>query len=292
MASQRVGVPTAIDHKGRRFTHLDIDPTNPPYERPLKCPGCAVTVQPVAGYVTATEVEVPALFRLGKGLAHEDRCPWDFDRRAKGITAEAHGSVVVLDGRYTLLLESLPKGRGLQRAAGEFVRPTDTSRTRSQLSPQSQLIEIVRLLRTFVDDPHAVDQFQVRTPDGTLIPWRHFCFTAHADAKRLQSALATEPPHPRAVLAVIDQIAPCATGTSYAVHLKVRPATAAYQGPVRGAHGIPVKPVLRSRNEWDFAGLKPGDEIAAIGEWRNSGKLEQPTLWVTDPAQIVGIETS
>lgn len=95
-----VGIPQAMDSTGHTFGRKAIDDDPQPFTRPLRCGGCATTVNPVRGYsMRNTSTWVAAHYRLTSRdqAPHDEDCRYDFDAQAGRLHHE-HRSDVTRDG--------------------------------------------------------------------------------------------------------------------------------------------------------------------------------------------------
>jgi hypothetical protein len=105
--SDDVGIPSALDANGHRFTRRDVEREPQSFVRPLRCGGCSAPVSPVRGHPRqqgTRTAQVAPHYRLSVGGEHERRCPFNFHERATEIVEQSRGTVEKRRGRYRLLI--------------------------------------------------------------------------------------------------------------------------------------------------------------------------------------------
>ena len=217
--SDDVGIPSALDANGHRFTRRDVEREPQPFVRPLRCGGCSAPVSPVRGHPrqqgTRTAQVVPH-YRLSVGGEHERRCPFNFHERATEIVEQSRGTVEKRRGRYRLLI---PEDDPLTDPVDDRLsRPH--LRSKLLITPSRRLIlgetlssaaRIARLLRMFDRDPDTVERF-CAVYGGQEIRWRDFYVTPDdltLAADRLDRGLG----HPMAIHGVVHHRGTSARGT-------------------------------------------------------------------------------
>ena len=283
--AEYAGIPHARDVRGDLWPREAIDRTHPPFSEPLACGRCGVPVRARRSHTRQGKrgrvIDVAACYYLHSGGEHEPDCPYDFERRARGIRQESRGTIEHRDGHWRLLLPNPTETTGESRAsalarAAAPRRRLQITPSRSRLAPAiNSAGKIARLLAEFDDHPDAAEQFRAHL-GNIVLTWREFCYGPR-DYQRLAETLTTgQPSHPIAVhgrtFALADR------GGSHALR----------------AHGrarlddtwIPV--VLRSRRA-DLLAPAVDRCWLAYGSWQHwTGQrgYRELQLWITRPWQI------
>lgn len=281
-----IGIPRAVDADGRPFDRWAIDDEPQPFTRPLSCGGCESQVGPVRRYTRRNGTVVEPLYRLGKGVNHDDGCVYDFDAQV-GRLQRRNVGVVERDGDFYVLVLNVPPDDdqvSTTEAVGDPRGRLDFKQTASPpLNPTLRAAsEIVKLLRKFEHDPEAKVRFRARY-GGRVLAWDDFCFDAAHDLKRLYAAVSTAAldDHPRAVVGRVDHV----RERDGAIYLAVREPDASTRAPVKAGDGIPITPVLRP-GDGPAPRSAVDDVIVGYGIWvpwtPASGKPHYITLWLND----------
>ena len=285
-----VGIPEAVDATGAVFGVDRITPRTelPPYQRPLRCPGCGVDLDPVNGYLTNHGTAVSAHFRLVKHHHHSLGCSFDFVAECVRLQRHHPEILTLVDGLYQLDLEALLASTGapasVVRTAAGPTRGRDHGRPRDG---RPVVADIIHLLQRFNRDSRAQEAFTAIYGDEQM-SWHMFCFDAASEVKRFQRILRTEGASvPRMLVGVASAIHPSKSGDTYAADIEVR-GDHSVGRPVLSDRRRPILPVVRasSRDEMTFAS---GDRVAAFGLWHLFGALEQPTLWLGNNGSVIAI---
>lgn len=276
-----MGVVVGVD----QVTHR----TGPqPYQRPLRCPGCGVDLDPVNGYLTHHGTAVSAHFRLAKHHQHSPDCSFDFAAQCVGLQRHHLEILTLVDGTYQLDLEALLASAGgpasVVRTAAGLTRGRDPGRPGDG---RLGIADIIHLLQRFSLDSQAQEAFTAVYRDER-VSWRMFCFDAASEVKRFQRMLRTESASvPRMLVGVASAIHPSKSGDTYAADIEVR-GDHSVGRPVLSDRRRPILPVVRAsrRDQMTFA---VGDRVAAFGLWHLYGALEQPTLWLGNNGYVIAI---
>ncbi len=280
-----IGIPRAVDVEKRSFDRWVIELEPQPFARPLSCGGCHARVEPVTGYMTRKGTTVDPLYRLGRGVSHENGCVYDFDAQV-GQLHQRNVGVVEKDGDlYVLVLNMELEG---EQAASKDAKSGPRNRlafSRVGIPPLHPTLraasEIAKLLRKFEHDPAAKARFRARY-GRRVIAWENFCFDAAHDLKRLHRMLSTtrvEVDHPRAVVGRVEHV----RQRDGSLYLAVRESDPATRGPVRSGEGVPIKPVLRP-SSGSALGVAVDETVVGYGMWipwtPPSGGPHYVTLWL------------
>ena len=259
-----------------------------PYQRPLRCPGCGVDLDPVNGYLTHQGTAVNAHFRLAKHHQHSLGCSFDFAAECARLQRHHPEILTFVDGGYQLDLEALLASAGADasavRTAVDLTRGRDEGRPRDG---RLGIADIIDLLQRFSLDSRAQESFTAVYGDEQ-VSWHMFCFDAASEVKRFQRILRTEGASvPRMLVGVASAIHPSKSGDTYAADIEVR-GDHSVGRPVLSDRRRPILPVVRasSRDQMTFA---VGDRVAAFGWGHLFGTLEQPTLWLGNNGYVVVI---
>ena len=286
-----IGIPRAIDARGKPFDRWAIEDGPHPFVRPLRCGKCTALVDPVSGYVKRNGVDVEPLFRLTKGGRHDDGCPYDFDAQL-GELQQRHANVVEQEGDlYVLILNTAADMETTSQTGSVRVPRSKLAFRRATAPPLHQTVraasEIARLLRRFEQDSDARSRFRARY-DGRVIGWDDFCFDATRDVKRLYGLLSRVDPltdHPRAVVGRIERLRPGQDGASSAAHLAVREPNSTSRRAVTAPDGIRIAPVLRAGASTAL-NVTDGELVVGYGRWTlftpDTGRVHYVTLWLDD----------
>ncbi|WP_300679578.1 hypothetical protein [Nocardioides sp.] len=285
-----LGIPYAIDVLGDKFDRWAIESPTPPFTRPLRCGGCEVAVGPVHGYLTRDgKARVDPLYRLAKGMRHEEGRRYDFDAQASDLQCRHVGTVTKDGDTYILVLNLASEGEVKPRREGDATSRSRAAFTRGRTPTIDQTLraatEIVRLIRAFAHDPKARERFRARYGD-LVISWDDFCFDAAHDIKRLDRALAATDPaseYPRAVVGRVEEMGADSNNNPVA-HFAVR--DPGDHRPVKAADDIPIKPVIRVTTNPLPETITVGNTLVAYGRWRhfsaNTGRAHYVTLWLDE----------
>ena len=286
-----IAIPEAVDAMDAVFGVDQITRTGPPpYQRPLRCPGCGVDLDPVNGYRTHTGTAVSAHFRLAKHRQHLLGCRFDFAAESDSIHRRHPAILAVVDGGYQLDLEALLVRT--MTAPDNAVAPGATASPwrgdpRQRQHPPQGIPDIIRVLERFDSDGRASEQLTAvyRTEQ---LSWRAVCFDAATDVKRFQRDLrAGSPSFPRLLIGTVTSIHTSRRGDTYAADIDTR-RDHRTDRPVLSDRGRPIRPVVRASSRHQMA-FSAGDRIVAFGLWHLFGAVEQPTLWVGNSGNAVAI---
>ncbi|MFF7764162.1 hypothetical protein [Streptomyces griseorubiginosus] len=280
---------------GRPVSAEEIGPDPEPFERPLICPHCNSTVQPVRGYKN-----VPGLFRLAKGTSHEAGCLLNPTEVIQSIAHGSHGLAhVTADGLLRLELpadiSALPPWPTVPAddTDTDVVRTHDMTTVRPYLPPAiTSAAKIARFLQMHGFDPKVVDRFRVKPHGQSPIAWGRFCYSPRTYADLYQRCGRHESiSHPIAVHGTVHSIAQDRNGQPYArLALNVPAIDTRFHVLLRSTHESLIKP------------LTAGTHVLAVGDWTVFDTPHTPQLrlfadehwqiayWETDPATSLPTE--
>lgn len=262
----------------------------PPYQRPLRCPGCGVDLDPVNGYLTHHGTAVSAHFRLAKHRQHSLGCRFDFAAESDSIHRLHPAILTVVDGGYQLDLEAL-LARTMTAPDNAVARgataPTWGRGPHRRQHPPQGIADIIRHLERFGSDGRASEQFTA-VYRAEQLSWRAVCFDAATDVKRFHRDLrAGGAPFPRLLIGTVTSIHASRRGDTYAADIDTR-RDHRTDRPVLSDRRRPIRPVVRASSR-DQMAFSAGDRIVALGLWHLFGAVEQPTLWVGNSGNAVVI---
>ncbi|GAC1378577.1 MAG: hypothetical protein NVSMB48_00270 [Marmoricola sp.] len=278
-----VGIPVAIDATGALFGVEKIVPStqSSPYQRPLRCPGCGVSVEPVNGYLTHDGAAVDAYFRLAKHHQHALGCRFRGLALCERLSEDHPDVLAIFEEGYELNLEALLAVDSSTSQAAErrhAARPWLTPVSGPTRPSGGGLADIFRIVERFASDVHAQEQFTA-VFRGERLTWRDFYFDATSEIKRFHRTLRAEAaPIPRTLVGVVARIYASKSGDTFVADIALR-RDHNLDRPVFSDLAKPILPVIRATSRDQIAFVE-GDRIAAIGVWHLFGTLERPTLWL------------
>lgn len=295
-ATERVGIPVALDGRGQQFGRTAIDQEPQPFQSPLRCGGCSAPVTSTRSHPrrkphSSETYKVLAFYRLKSGNEHEPSCLYHFDARAGELVSEYRREIERHGDHFVLLL----RDPALPGTVADADPPPADPRSRLEIQPHtgvaalhrtlSAASAIARLLRTFENDPQAQSAFQA-SYRGRIYSWEDIYFDTAHDIARLVHTIEEDEAqtgqvgssHPLVVRgAVLEPAEPSVSGYFHRLFLDSRRDATESQ-----KHAVDV--ALLTGTPASLLPYQKGDEILAYGLWRTVGRTfgsrtVQVSLW-------------
>jgi hypothetical protein len=179
VAYQKARVRRAEGGVARWDELMPIEITERPARGDLVCLGCPVLMSWTKAFSNQHDNEVPAYFRLMRGMEHESDCPLNFRTIMTGLRKDPDSGVTLRDKKFFLRLPDEALTPNIQKTSTTVAKRSNAP---SWAQTFTSAAAISKFLLQFADADEFINQLKIDYKDSKGNPyelfWRDFCFDA------------------------------------------------------------------------------------------------------------------